>query len=138
MAGFVFREPTMKTRWMIYSLFFFALGCTSKIQHDEKAFIKQGDVYKLSVIAPSSNHRVRIEFNADSPVTCFVIMSSELQGKSADDLPGVPSAALEKKVDAQNGTLDVLIPRKDEFTVCFVPTRSSVNLTVKMTSLPDK
>ena len=102
----------MKTRWMIFGFFFFSLGCTSKIQHDEKIFIKQGDVHKLFVTSPSANHRVRIEFNADTPVSCYVIMSSEIQGKSADDLFGVPTAALEKQENAQNGIIEVLIPRK--------------------------
>ena len=113
---------------------FSLVGCSAKIKYDQTLTIESNDVQKISTTSPSANHKVRVEISGDQPFTAYVVMAKDIAGKDADSLVIKPANALAATSKVNEWNADVVIPEKDEFVLCIVPSQKTVTVKVKMMS----
>lgn len=93
---------------------FTSLGCGAKVKFEKEDEVD--DTPKTySADAPSAGHKLKVEATSDLPLNVFVFMSSDMKPEAFElvDL----TKALAKAEKSTNVSLDVTIPRKEEFTV---------------------
>jgi hypothetical protein len=96
-----------------------SLGCGAKVKFEKEDEVGgEGKTYAAD--APSENHKLKVEATSDQPVDVLIFMSSDYK-KQETEAPD-STKALAKKVNATNISLDVTIPRKEEFTVVVAST----------------
>jgi hypothetical protein len=109
-------------------------GC-SKI-HEERSFtIETLGSHKLSITAPLSEQKVKVELTSDEPVNVWVILEKDLPtGKDEFDPESLKSGVLAKEKGVKQATLTATIPAKEKYCVYVDGATKKANVKVKVDS----
>jgi len=109
-------------------------GC-SKI-HEQRSFtVEPSGAYTLSITAPLSEQKVKVEMTSDEPVNVWVILEKDVPaGKDDFDPEALKSGVLAKEKATKQATLNVTIPAKEKFRVYFDGAAKKAAVTAKIDS----
>jgi len=112
-----------------------ALAGCSKI-HEQRSFtIESGGGYTLSITAPLSEQKVKVDVTSDEPVNVWVILEKDVPtGKDDFDPETLKSGVLGKEKATKQATLTVTVPAKEKFRVYFDGVTKKANVTAKIDS----
>src|SRR5258707_1337325 len=92
-------------------------GCNRPLHYDKIVSLAPGDVREFNVDAPRGEQKVTVSFTSSKvPVNVFVALASNLESASKDlQNYKEPQGVLGKLENAQEGSIDVVIPAKTTF-----------------------
>lgn len=106
-------------------------GCQSRLKQTRTAVVKAGESRQIYVDGPTYEQKVGIDFTASNPVSVYVCLKKD-EGKVADaadrgqSAPGVLASAMK----STGQSLEVTVPKKEEFVLIFVGGTKDADLTV--------
>jgi len=113
----------------------FALAGCSKI-HEQRSFtVDPGGAHSLSITAPLSEQKVKVEVTSDEPVNVWVVLEKDIPaGKDEFDPESLKSGLVAKEKDTKQATRTATIPAKEKYRVYVNGPAKKANVTVKVDS----
>ena len=112
-----------------------ALAGCSKI-HEQRSFtVDAGGAHSLSITAPLSEQKVKVEVTSDEPINVWVVLEKDVPaGKDDFDPESLKSGVVAKEKDTKQATLTATIPAKEKYRVYINGPAKKANVTVKVDS----
>ncbi|MSR51721.1 MAG: hypothetical protein EXS09_00330 [Gemmataceae bacterium] len=107
----------MRVRYVPLLALFALTGC-SKIHQQFSFSIEPGDSYTLSVTAPLSEQKLKVNMTSDQPVSIYVILEKNFPTvKDGFDPETLKEGVLGKEKGKNSADLSVIVPAKQKYVV---------------------